>query len=141
MAFSCKGRGVCPSCNAKRAHVTAAHLLEEVLPRVPWRQWTSSFPVRVRWVLARDAGLLSEVLAVFLRAVFALQRRRELDVRPPPRQQPRCAFLEGFSLHANTHLHAHDRYGARAADGRDRQTCAIQARSTRSCPARSGPDG
>ncbi|MFY0573201.1 hypothetical protein ACN28S_01490 [Cystobacter fuscus] len=23
--FSCKGRGVCPSCNAKRAHVTAAH--------------------------------------------------------------------------------------------------------------------
>ncbi|MCI0669986.1 MAG: transposase, partial [Myxococcaceae bacterium] len=47
----------------------------------------------------------------------------ELDVRPPPRKQPRCAFLEGFSLHANTHLHANDReglerlcrYGARGA--------------------------
>jgi hypothetical protein len=46
-----------------------------------------------------------------------------LDVRPPPRKVPRCAFLEGFSLHANTHLHAHDReglerlcrYGARGA--------------------------
>jgi hypothetical protein len=47
VAFSCKGRGVCPSCNAKRAHVTAAHLVEEVLPHVPWRQWTLSFPVRV----------------------------------------------------------------------------------------------
>ncbi|WP_244225033.1 transposase [Corallococcus sicarius] len=41
----------------------------------------------------------------------------------PPRKQPRCAFLEGFSLHANTHLHANDRqglerrcrYGARGA--------------------------
>jgi len=28
VAFSCKGRGVCPSCNAKRAHVTAVHWVE-----------------------------------------------------------------------------------------------------------------
>jgi hypothetical protein len=35
----------------------------------------------------------------------------EVQVRPPPRKQPRCAVLEGFSLHANTHLHAHDRLG------------------------------
>ncbi len=76
VAFSCKGRGVCPSCNARRAHVTAAHLVERVLPHVPYRQWTLSFPHRVRWVLLRDAGLLSEVLTVFLRAVFALQKRR-----------------------------------------------------------------
>ena len=46
-----------------------------------------------------------------------------LDVRLAPRKVPRCAFLEGFSLHANTHLHANDReglerlcrYGARGA--------------------------
>ncbi|HZI08223.1 MAG TPA: transposase zinc-binding domain-containing protein [Archangium sp.] len=47
VAFSCKGRGVCPSCNAKRAHVTAAHLVERVLPHVPYRQWTLSFPHRM----------------------------------------------------------------------------------------------
>jgi hypothetical protein len=56
----------------------------------------------------------------------SLQQRlrwMEVGVRPPPRKQPRCAFLEGFSLHANTHLHANDRqglerlcrYGARGA--------------------------
>jgi hypothetical protein len=36
----------------------------------------------------------------------SLQQRlrwTELDVRPPPSKQPRCAFMEGFSLHANTH--------------------------------------
>ncbi len=38
LTFSCKGRGVCPSCNAKRAHVTAAHLVERVLPHVPYRR-------------------------------------------------------------------------------------------------------
>ncbi|WP_407692916.1 transposase zinc-binding domain-containing protein [Pyxidicoccus xibeiensis] len=76
VAFSCKGRGVCPSCNAKRAHVTEVHLVERVLPHVPYRQWTLSFPHRVRWALLKDSGLLSDVLTVFLRALFALQRRR-----------------------------------------------------------------
>jgi hypothetical protein len=35
----------------------------------------------------------------------------EVEVRPPPRKQSRCAVLEGFSLHAKEHLHAHDRQG------------------------------
>ena len=76
VAFSCKGRGVCRSCNAKRAHVTAVHRVEQVLPHVPYRQWTLSFPHRARWVLLKDVGLLSDVLTLFLRAVLALQRRR-----------------------------------------------------------------
>jgi hypothetical protein len=76
VAFSCKGRGVCPCCNAKRAQVTAVHLVEGVLPHVPYRQWTLSFPHRVRWVLLKEVGLLSEVLTLFLRAVFCLQRLR-----------------------------------------------------------------
>jgi hypothetical protein len=37
VAFSCKGRGVCPSCNAKQARVTAVHLVERVLLHVPYR--------------------------------------------------------------------------------------------------------
>ncbi|ADO69843.1 Transposase, IS801/IS1294 [Stigmatella aurantiaca DW4/3-1] len=171
------------------------HLVERVLPHVPYRQWTLSFPRRVRWVLLKDVGLLSDVLTLFLRAgaspaategtaagptgwasccrvihpvlrlclraaggrralrgvatahargergalpgqgpedalqayqAHSLQQRlrwTEVDVQPPPRKQPRCAFLEGFSLHSNTHLHANDRqglerlcrYGARGA--------------------------
>jgi hypothetical protein len=74
VAFSCKGRGVCPSCNAKRAHQTAAHLVERVLPHVPYRQWTLSFPFRLRLALARDAQLLSDVLTLFLRALTFVQR-------------------------------------------------------------------
>jgi len=30
VAFSCKGRGVCPSCNTRRMAETAAHLVEQV---------------------------------------------------------------------------------------------------------------
>jgi hypothetical protein len=45
VAFSCKGRGVCLSCNAKRAHVTAVQWVERVLPhRLGWVQQVSVRP-------------------------------------------------------------------------------------------------
>jgi hypothetical protein len=76
VAFSCKRRGLCPSCNARRAHDTALHLVERVLPHVSFRQWTLSFPRRIRWHLARDVRLTSAVLNLFVRALFGYQRRR-----------------------------------------------------------------
>ena len=36
---SCKGRGVCPACNTRRTVETAAHLADDVFPRLPIRQW------------------------------------------------------------------------------------------------------
>jgi len=35
IAFSCKGRGVCPSCNTRRMAETAAHLVDHVEPHQP----------------------------------------------------------------------------------------------------------
>ena len=108
VAFSCKGRGVCPSCNAKRAHVTAVHLVERVLPHVPYRQWTLSFPHRVRWVLLKDVGLLSDVLTVFLRAVFALQRRRARRQGLRGGQAGAVSFIQffGSALQVTPHFHS-----------------------------------
>jgi len=47
VAFSCKNRGICPSCSARRMHDTAMHLTERVLPHVPVRQWVLSLPRHV----------------------------------------------------------------------------------------------
>jgi hypothetical protein len=44
IAFSCKGRGLCPSCNTRAMVETATHLVENVIPRVPVRQFVISFP-------------------------------------------------------------------------------------------------
>jgi hypothetical protein len=38
VAFSCKGRALCPSCNTRRMVETAAHLVDHVFPRLPVRQ-------------------------------------------------------------------------------------------------------
>jgi hypothetical protein len=108
VAFSCKGRGVCPSCNAKRAQVTAVHLVEGVLPHVPYRQWTLSFPHRVRWVLLKEKGLLSDVLTLFPRAVFALRRRRARRQGVRGGQTGAVSFPRffGSALQVTPHFHA-----------------------------------
>ena len=56
VAFSCKGRGVCPSCNARRMVETAAHLTDNVLPALPVRQWVLSVPKRLRPFPASQSG-------------------------------------------------------------------------------------
>jgi hypothetical protein len=62
VAFSCKRRGFCPACGARRMAETAAHLVDHVIPRVPVRQWVLSFPIPLRFLLAAHPHLLSPVL-------------------------------------------------------------------------------
>ena len=88
--------------------MTAAHLVERVLPHVPYRQWTLSFPHRVRWVLLKDVGLLSDVLTLFLRAVFALQRRRARRQGLRGGQAGAVSFIQffGSALQVTPHFHS-----------------------------------
>ncbi|MDA1216860.1 MAG: transposase zinc-binding domain-containing protein [Chloroflexi bacterium] len=61
VACSCKGRGVCGSCNTRRIVKPAAHMVEHVFPTVAVRQWVVVFPKRVRYLLNIDAGCLKRV--------------------------------------------------------------------------------
>jgi hypothetical protein len=67
VAFSCKGRGFCPSCGGRRMADTAAHLVDRVLPEVPVRQWVLSLPFALRYRLAYDAPLVQTALDVHSR--------------------------------------------------------------------------
>jgi hypothetical protein len=55
---------------------TAAHLVDRVIPQVPVCQWVLSLPYALRYRLAYDSGMVTEVLRVFLRAVFRDLKRR-----------------------------------------------------------------
>ena len=76
--FSCKGRGFCPSCSGRRMTERAAHLVTEVLPRVPVRQWVLSLPYRLRYVLAWNHELCRAVLGVFARTLLTSYRQRAM---------------------------------------------------------------
>ena len=69
VAFSCKRRGFCPSCGARRMIETSAHLVDHVFPEVPIRQWVLSFPWPLRLLFASNPDALSRCLAVIVRAI------------------------------------------------------------------------
>jgi hypothetical protein len=69
-------RAACPSCTGRRASACAAHLVDEVLLRVPVRQWVLTFPRRPRFALAREPCCAPRSgSAVVHRAAAAAERR------------------------------------------------------------------
>ena len=106
IAFSCKGRGVCPSCNTRRMVATAAHLTDHVLPRLPVRQWVLAVPKRLRYFLHRDADLQGAALRVFLRVVEQQLRAHSPGAGLAARLGA-VAFIHRFGSTLNPHLHFH----------------------------------
>jgi DNA-directed RNA polymerase subunit RPC12/RpoP len=106
IAFSCKGRGVCPSCNSRRMVATAAHLTDHVLPPLPVRQWVLAVPKRLRYFLHRDADLQDAALRLFLRVVEQCLRAHSPGSGPATRLGA-VAFIHRFGSTLNAHLHFH----------------------------------
>ena len=79
VAFSCKRRGFCPSCGARRMAESAALLVDEVLPNQPMRQWVLSFPFQLRFLFASRPELMGKVLGIVHRAISShLIKKAEL---------------------------------------------------------------
>lgn len=106
--LSCKGRGVCPSCNTRRMAETAAYLTDHVLPHLPVRQWVLSVPKRLRYFLQNDPKALNAALRIFLRVI-----ERSLRQHCPGAAEigkihiGACAFIHRFGSSLNTHVHFH----------------------------------
>ena len=69
VAFSCKKRGFCPSCGARRMAETAALLSDEIFPDVPLRQWVISFPFPLRYLFAAHPQAMGKVLGIIYRTI------------------------------------------------------------------------
>ena len=104
IAFSCKGRGVCPSCNARRMVETAAHLVDQVFPPLPVRQWVLSVPKRLRYFLQRDPEALGAVLHILLRVIEARLRQHSGCARG---RLGAVSFVQRFGSALNAHVHFH----------------------------------
>ena len=107
VAFSCKVRGFCPSCTTRRMQSTATNLVDRVLPHAPMRQWVLSLPRWARFLLARDAGLITRTLDFALREIFSSQRRRARRAGARAPQAGAVTFVQRFggALNLNVHFH------------------------------------
>ena len=107
VAFSCKGRGFCPSCGGRRMAETAAHLVDRVIPHVPVRQWVLTFPFPVRYLLAYDPALCSSVRRIFLRAILGFLERRARRAGFPDARGGAVVHAQRFGSALNLNLHFH----------------------------------
>jgi len=107
VAFSCKRHGFCPPCLARRMSDTAAHLVDRVLPLVPYRQYVLAYPRRLRLAFARDRKAATESGTIFLREVFRWQRR---EARARGTKRPltgAVSVTQRYGSTANLNIHHH----------------------------------
>ncbi|MEQ8976438.1 MAG: transposase zinc-binding domain-containing protein, partial [Deltaproteobacteria bacterium] len=85
LPLSCKRRGICPSCGARRMHDLAQRLVERVLPDVPIRQYVLSPPSELVGLLGARTEPLSALARAFVRCMFdAIGRRVDAGVAAHP---------------------------------------------------------
>ena len=104
VAFSCKGRGVCPSCAARRMCNTAAHITDRVLPAVPLRQWVLSLPFELRRLCAFRSDAAAAIGRIFVEAITGELRR---EVGEDEAEHGAIVFPQRFGGSLNLHLHLH----------------------------------
>ncbi len=110
VAFSCKGRGVCPSCSTRRIAETAAHLTDHVFPRLPVRQWVLSVPKRLRYFMQHGGAALGMVLRIFLRVItqsLLANYRGTANADKASLHIGAVAFIHRFGSSLNEHVHFH----------------------------------
>jgi len=110
VAFSCKS-SICPSCCGRRMTEFAAHLVDHVLPAIAIRQWVLTLPPPLRYLLAYDSRLCSDVLRIFIGRVFSFLRqsaKTKLGLRRLNQAHPGAIVaLQRFGSAANLNIHAH----------------------------------
>jgi len=109
LPFSCKRRGFCPSCAARRMAQTAAHLVECVLPWVPTRQWVVSVPVPLRYWMASSQDLTATVHTI-IRTTIGQYYVNQAVARGCARanlQPGAVTFIQRFGSALNLNLHFH----------------------------------
>ena len=116
LAFSCKTRNFCPSCQQKRSVLWAERLVEDLLASVSHAQWVFTIPRALRGLFARDRRLLSLLSQTAYDAILRVFRAAlgEKAARPGV-----VASIQTFAdlLHFHPHLHLFVTEGAFLPDG------------------------
>jgi len=112
VAFSCRRRGFCPSCLGRRMNDGAAFLADHVIGDTPIRHWVLSLPPPLRYLLAYDSSLVTEVLGAFVDATFQFLRwkgKHFLGLRSVTLAHPGAVTAiqrSSSSLGLNVHFHS-----------------------------------
>jgi len=106
VAFSCKCRGFCPSCCAKRMTESAALLVDTVLPRQPIRQWVLSIPYPLRLLFASQPLVMGAALRIVYRTIESHLIKKAGYTRTTARTGA-VTLIQRFGSALNLNIHFH----------------------------------
>ena len=106
VAFSCKRRGFCPSCEARRMAQTAAHLVDHVIPPLPLRQWVLSLPIPLRLLLAAQPKLVTPVLQA-VHWVITRHLLGQAGLKADEVDSGAVTLIQRFGSAADLNIHLH----------------------------------
>jgi ribosomal protein S27E len=109
IAFSCKRRGFCPRCGARRMVESAALLVDDVFPREPIRQWVLSFPFQLRFLFASYPELMGKVLGIVYRTL-ATHIIHKAGFTKSTAHTGAVTLIQRFGSALNLNLHFHRLY-------------------------------
>src|SRR5438445_8654801 len=109
LAFSCKRRGFCPSCAGRRMAQTAAHLVEQVIPWVPTRQWVVSVPIPLRYWTAPSKELTAKVHTIIRTTIaqYYVNQAVKSGIVRQKVQPGSVTFIQRFGGAINLNVHYH----------------------------------
>ena len=122
VAFSCKQRGLCPSCGTRRMCDEAAYITDRILPNAPIRQWVLSLPFELRGLAATKPDVLTALGRVFNIGAEEIARATKRLAGVPGAETGAVSFPQRFGGSLNLHVHFHTLAvdGVFERDGEDR---------------------
>src|SRR5262245_2725212 len=102
-------QGFGPSCAGRRMAQTAAHLVEQVIPWVPTRQWVVSVPVPLRYWMAASQELTAQVHTIIRTTIgqYYVNKAVARGLKRASLQPGSVTFLQRFGSALNLNLHFH----------------------------------
>ena len=86
--------------------VSAAQLVDEILPQQPLRQWVLSVPFQLRFLFASQPAIMGKVLGIVYRAISTHIRKKGGYTKTTARTGAVTLIQRfGSALNLNVHLH------------------------------------
>ena len=105
LTFSCRQRGICPSCDAKRAAVFAAFLHDEVVEELPHAMWVFTIPKMLRVYFFHHRELLGKLSRAAYETVKEMMVIQSLE--PGPFRPGMVSVVQTFGDKVRLHPHVH----------------------------------
>ncbi len=109
VAFSCKKRGFCTSCAAKRSFEKTDHIVENLFPEARVRQWVLSVPFELRYFMAKNTEALNDIHRIIYKSLQKYYRRQHQKTYRAISQVDfgGISFIQRYSSKLSLNIHFH----------------------------------